>query len=236
MSRYGLPRDVFVAFDGPYSVWLNLRQDRYFALERSVTREFATLVQGWPRELDSTGAAAPRSESALPQMLQSGLLVDLDHETDVKDATPAVASELVGEVCVPVLAPAPRIRPHHVRNLACASISAASALKWRGLASAISRMRHRHARAPHRSATTDRLLELITAFAFLRPFFLASRDRCLMSTLALSEFLARYRAHPECVIGVHARPFGAHCWLEHENLVLNDTVERVQRYTPILRV
>ncbi|HCY01912.1 MAG TPA: lasso peptide biosynthesis B2 protein, partial [Erythrobacter sp.] len=31
-------------------------------------------------------------------------------------------------------------------------------------------------------------------------------------------------------------PFGAHCWVQHGEAVLNDTAEEVLRYTPILVV
>lgn len=176
-------------------------------------------------------------ESPIAQLLHSGLLVELDKAREAKAATPVTASHLAGEICLPSLAPRATLRPHHVRNVARASITAMTTLKWRGLASVIARMRHQNqshgaAEAPDREA----LSQLVCTFALLRPFFFASRDRCLLTAFALSEFLSRYRVRAQCVIGVHARPFGAHCWLEHENFVLNDTVERVRRYAPILRV
>jgi hypothetical protein len=52
----------------------------------------------------------------------------------------------------------------------------------------------------------------------------------------LLEYLAWYRIFPTWVFGVQTRPFAAHCWLQHENIVLNDTVEHVTRYTPIMTV
>jgi hypothetical protein len=35
---------------------------------------------------------------------------------------------------------------------------------------------------------------------------------------------------------VKASPFGAHCWLQEGDLILNDSVERVGAYTPIMIV
>jgi hypothetical protein len=31
-------------------------------------------------------------------------------------------------------------------------------------------------------------------------------------------------------------PFGAHCWLQHERWVLNDDVEYISTFTPIMVV
>jgi hypothetical protein len=54
--------------------------------------------------------------------------------------------------------------------------------------------------------------------------------------LALLEFLARYEVLPRWVFGVRARPFVAHCWVQYEDIVFNDTVEHVASYTPIMVV
>jgi hypothetical protein len=48
------------------------------------------------------------------------------------------------------------------------------------------------------------------------------------------EFLASYRFLPQVVFGVIADPFQAHCWLQEGNVVLNDDLERVGKYKPIL--
>jgi hypothetical protein len=77
---------------------------------------------------------------------------------------------------------------------------------------------------------------LVTAFATLRPFFFAAKDACLFDALSLSEFLAGYGLFPNWVFGVQSRPFAAHCWLQLDGVVLNDTIDHVQRYTPIMVV
>lgn len=211
MERHGLPPHVFVAFDGSYSVWLDIRQDRYFAVRHNCI---------WPEEV-------------ITSLLKSGLLVDLHEHPNARPATPVSASELSGEIRLPVLAPAPRIRLHHVRNMILATMIGAVTLKFRGLAGVIARMqRRRNAPGPDEQSLRD----LVSGFALLRPFFFALRDRCLLSSVVLSEFLARYHVRSQCVFGVRARPFAAHCWLEFNNRVLNDSVERARAFTPILRV
>lgn len=36
------------------------------------------------------------------------------------------------------------------------------------------------------------------------------------------------------VLGIRDLPFSAHAWVQHRQLVVNDTLERVSLFTPIL--
>lgn len=211
VERYGLPAHVFVAFDRAHSVWLDIRRDRYFAVEHSLARH----------------------EAAIASLVRSGLLVDLRENPDARPATPTQASVCSEEICLPAPMHTPRIRPHHVVNVTLAWIIGALTLRCRGLEGVVSRLQSRS-----RSSGLDddtSLRELVSVFALLRPFFFALRGRCLLSSVVLSEFLSRYHVRSQCVFGVRARPFAAHCWLECGNRILNDSLERVRAFTPILR-
>jgi hypothetical protein len=74
---------------------------------------------------------------------------------------------------------------------------------------------------------------LIATFKNLRPLY-PRPYLCLFDSLALLEFLASYRSFPRVVFGVVADPFQAHCWLQEGNVVLNDDLERVGKYKPLL--
>jgi hypothetical protein len=74
---------------------------------------------------------------------------------------------------------------------------------------------------------------VIAAFKNLRPLY-PRPYLCLFDSLALLEFLASYGSFPRVVFGVVADPFQAHCWLQEGNVVLDDDLERVGRYKPIL--
>jgi hypothetical protein len=70
----------------------------------------------------------------------------------------------------------------------------------------------------------------------MRVFLFSSREECLHDSLAVLEFLARHELFPTWVFGVRARPFAAHCWVQHADIVLNDTFEHVSSYVPIMVV
>jgi hypothetical protein len=61
-----------------------------------------------------------------------------------------------------------------------------------------------------------------------------SANRCLPRSLALASCLAAQGFPVRLIIGVKLSQFGAHCWVQSGDDVLNDTAEEVLRYRPIL--
>ena len=59
-------------------------------------------------------------------------------------------------------------------------------------------------------------------------------DQCLLRSLALVRWATSRGMALDLVFGVTARPFQAHCWVQHGNLVLNDSLDHVINFTPIL--
>ncbi len=133
---------------------------------------------------------------------------------------------------------APTPRRARVASFVYAAALAAATLKARGLHHAVARTsRRRLARRRASSASCEDLdsaSELVASFQRLRPLLFSARDACLFNSLALIEFLARHDCYPNLVLGVRARPFAAHCWVQLDDTVLNDGVEHVSRYTPIM--
>lgn len=59
---------------------------------------------------------------------------------------------------------------------------------------------------------------------------------CLLDSLALLAILARRGIGCELVFGVKLDPFAAHCWLEANGVVLNDSTDTISSFKPILVV
>lgn len=77
----------------------------------------------------------------------------------------------------------------------------------------------------------DLLMQLATAFETLRSF--AGQDQCLPLSLAFARCAYRLKQPVSIVFGITPRPFGAHCWIQSGNRILNDTLGRVEHFTPI---
>lgn len=76
---------------------------------------------------------------------------------------------------------------------------------------------------------------MVRAFEHARLLRTAA-DRCLPRSIALSTCLAMSGITARAVIGVRLAPFAAHSWVQAGDEVLNDSVEEVLRYQPILVV
>jgi len=61
---------------------------------------------------------------------------------------------------------------------------------------------------------------------------LPAADQCLPRSIAMAGVLARHSCRAQLVIGVTI-PFAAHCWVQHDGIVLSDPLDRIRRFTPI---
>jgi len=253
MPQYRLAHHVFVCVQGEHVVFLDVRKDRYFALESARTAGLGVLVPGWPvaaplavdfarQGADSTAAVLSEQVNHAALSVVIALLVDkgilVPASTDGKHASATVAEPLRGELTSEVFDDRPRIGPRILFRFVSSSVRARLLLKNRTFETVIERARRRaRLRRLHSAPVPEtELRRLITSFATLQPFFFAAKDACLFDSLSLSEFLASHGVFPAWVFGVQSRPFAAHCWLQLDGIVLNDTVDHVKRYTPIMVV
>jgi Transglutaminase-like superfamily len=239
MSRYALAEHVFVCVNGEHLVLLDVKEDRYWALEAARTRGLGTLVGGWPVSGGSSATSedppAAETSAVLDVLRGRGMLEET--APPGKDATPVKAQVPFAELLTESeSAPGPPVRSW--AGFAAASVFARLALRIWPFERVIRRVRGRKALWAAQAPPFDQLhaRKLVEAFGRYRVFLFSSRDECLYDSLALLEFLARRRVYPDWVFGVQTRPFAAHCWVQHGGIVFNDTVEHVSGFTPIMVV
>jgi hypothetical protein len=123
-------------------------------------------------------------------------------------------------------------------NFACAIARTAFDLRYRPLRATVQRIRSRkEACAPkNRNVTADEVVSLVRIFRLLTPFVYTAQGACLFDSLALVEFLARQQIFPTWIIGLRTRPFGAHSWVQHQQLLLNEQPPEAEEFVPILAV
>jgi len=245
MTRYALAHHVFVCVQDEHVVFLDVRRDRYFTLRAEQTRALAQVVRGWPIGDAANAATISSSDAvlgaALTPLLERGLLTGA--EQFGKDAVPVELEAPVEELSAESYDGVPRVDALALFRFVKAACAASLALRYRRFESVIDRARqHRLAQGARGGASMQtsidraRAHDLVATFAWLRPLFYTSKNACLFEALALGKFLASYGLHPRWVFGVQVRPFAAHCWLQQHGIVLNDTVEFVGQYTPIMVV
>ena len=239
MARYGLARHVFVCADEEYVVVLDVKQDRYFTLEAARTAALAPLLPGWPaRPAGGSSGDGPEltADEAAAPLLRQGWLLELPAAS--KEATPvrltSPQTELLGDAATETSG----IGVRALFNFVFAAVLAKLSLRFLRFERSIRRVAERRAAYSGAGGSLDiaRARQLVDTFGRLRAFLFSHREECLHDSLALLEFLARYEVLPRWVFGVRARPFVAHCWVQYEDIVFNDTAEHVTSYTPIMVV
>lgn len=212
------------------SVFLNIERDAYTGIDAQQSRALASLVEGWPQ----TGGVPEPHEDCLSlahTLRDLGLLVEAPagHALENSDLPPAT-EELLPWADMAL----PRIRLCHIVRFFRALLVALFLRYARPFHASVRHFTHRQ---KHRT-TMDLAVarELLSVYTYIRMFVFARRERCLLDSMVLVEFLALFDVFPQWVIGVQVRPFGAHSWVQHERWVLNGTVGFVRAYRPLLVV
>jgi hypothetical protein len=66
--------------------------------------------------------------------------------------------------------------------------------------------------------------------------YLPIEGECLVRSALLMRFLRAAGLDADWVFGVRLHPFAAHCWVQVNDICLNDDVERLSAYAPIMVV
>lgn len=239
MQQYWIPSHVRVCPLFASTILLDLKRNRYFGIGTTETRALSTLAANWS---DANGNAAaverltPDAATAMADtLIEAGLLSrDAPGERCTFGGAPPDLSGVLTSAGYE-LNRGSSLRFGHIASFLAALVWTRRALRSRSLYSIACEVRDRKAAASD-AFDADRAVELVGIFRRLRPHTFAARDRCLFHSLALVRFMARYEVFPTWVIGVRAKPWGAHAWVQQGKLLLDASPEHVCEFTPILTV
>jgi hypothetical protein len=199
-------------------VFLDLRRDRYFALDGPCTAAFERVVQRGgaasdPTDLErllSTGLFYASAEPATIEPVRVPVPTRSALETDASGRRPGIRDALGAHVAV-----------RRIRRL----------LRRKLLVEIVVRERDRRAAArPIDPPDLEDLARRFRAARSLAP----GAPVCLPDSLALLDWLAARSAFPALVFGVRLQPFGAHCWVQTDEAILTDAADTVRDFTPVL--
>jgi hypothetical protein len=239
-TKYLLANHAFLCIAAGDAIFLDLRADRYLGLPRSQVQQLSGLIRGWPQTPidsfdDDPGIPRGFSEPLVSSLVERGLIIP--NYCAGKDATPVSFPEPTEEIDADTWGGSTSISLTDLTQFASASLSASVRLRLRTMEDTVRYVRARKRCAPTSDTYSKNFLaRAISVFVCLRPFVFTSRDQCLLESLVLIEFLSRKGIHPSWVFAVRSNPFSAHCWLQLGSVVLNDTIEHIQSFTPIMVV
>jgi hypothetical protein len=221
-----LARDVHVCVADNNAIFLDLKGDRYIGLDAAQTDILRKIISD---ESDADVGAL------VAHLIEQKLLTHDSRSGRALHLTRAAAptAGLIGFEYDPPC----EVRWHHVIALAAAYVQVTASLRFRSLAATVvtaTKRQQSAASSCREPFDVEFVRGLVFAFRRLRPLFYRGRQSCLLDSLVLASFLAKYRVFPQVVIGVMLGPFSGHCWTQYDTLVLNDRLERVTKFTPIL--
>jgi Transglutaminase-like superfamily len=238
MSAYWIPNHVHVCGIDDTLIWFDVRRDKYLGVNTAEVQALGSVVQGWSDAF--TSGHLPRAEAGKSALEIAELLVSKGLLTRERRAGKSAEPTSIEAPKRPLLSEdspvRPSIRLHHVLQMISAYFMTLVALRLFSLEYALAHVQTRKAR--HGRTWTEQDLrvatELVAIFSRLRLYLYTANLECLFDSLSLSRFLARYGIYPIFVIGVSAKPFSAHCWLQQEDVVFNSEPTYTQGFTPIL--
>jgi hypothetical protein len=237
--QYALCKHAYTCVAGGHIVFLDLERDKYLCLDLDATAALLPCLRGRsfviPDPLLPACASGADVSHTLAELQQRNLiaLAPLDQAAPSFEQIPRSTRSIS----------APADDEYHCTAAEACKIlfvitRSAVMLRWRPLAKTVAHVTQRRDSAvvsdAGRASSTAFLHEtLVQRFTSYR-FRFARTDACLLNSLALLDFLALHGLYPKLVFGVSMRPFHAHCWVQHEDTVLGDTLERVSQFTPIM--
>jgi hypothetical protein len=219
-----LAPNVFSAEIDNRCVLLDLAQDRYVALGAAATRALNALVGA--RDDGEAMAVAGRHRA---ELIARGIVTDQGaprHNPAVPTPCASVAAGDLGR--------SPPVGAAQALGALRALTEVDFVLRRRSFEQFVSWLRRQKARRRGSRRIGD-LREEIEGFHAIRPWFPAS-SICRLDAPALALKLWRAGRDVHLVFGVRLEPFGAHCWVQQGEAVLNDSLDLVAQYSAIMAI
>lgn len=233
--KYRLADHVRACLVEKQVILLDLRRNKYMGVGGPQLPELAASIADWPN--DNTNPATCGDESSLADSIKPFIDMSMLAETQSSVPTQVQLDEPVESLNAGRAAwPSGREWQGLLRLWWSSMIAAFWLRRWslEDIVHKVSALRRKQ-RTPA-DAAASALQAAVAAYMQLRPFAFTAHDRCLHDSLSLLVFLASKGLCPTWVIGVRARPFAAHSWVQSGGVVLNDLHENVRQYRPILVV
>lgn len=227
MTDFQLPRHVHFCRHGDAFVFLDLKRDDYILVHGELAEAFDQVIES----KKNFRPAAPLEDLLLPLTASGLLTIGSQGGRPPKTVDVALASASLFERQKEIASPPPRMPDYLAFFLAC--LRADWMLRRWAIADTtahVSLRKQRRSTTIDVDARQDTCTFLALRRLYPRPYL------CLFDSLALVEFLAPRGAYPDWVFAVQLDPWAAHCWVQQGTTVLNDGMEEIADYTPIMSV
>jgi Transglutaminase-like superfamily len=240
MEDLFLSPDVYVCAVSDNAVFLDLKSQKYLALacsESPALLRSLTSAQSHDRVLNPIDVRTdPNLQETVEALLSRGIITrSPPHDATASRTDYLSTAPSNSFVCSPPIlrdALSPRAFVRLLGSFARVKLR----MRLLGFRSVIRSLQAKRSSMsiPMSAIETERAKRLVRAFCRLRALVYTAHEQCLTDSLILCDFLRHYGLAAELVIAVHPMPFSAHAWVQIGDYVVDDSVETVRRFHPIL--
>ena len=245
---YHLSDGVYISLFENMVIFLDLNKDRYSALTPPETASILPFLSVHKDVLHPSAVSALRKARVTPLMAGNAQTQDGEALAQHLVDEGLLTSNPTGKPARPISLPmpsedlsgydfdrTPKIRAGHVFNFFRATISAYAALRFMSTKKVVTSVSQRRKQSRKKSTGSQNdARDLMEIFKILRPLFFTSQNHCFFDSLSLLKFMELHGVYPNWVFGVKLRPFGAHCWVQDDDFVYNDSLQHVRAFSPIM--
>lgn len=219
MSDFHLPEHIHFCEIGGQRVFLDLAGDRYFSLPPAADAAFSSL-----QNLDTD---AGESAEEIQFLMRAGVLIAAPHGKPLaRTRHPRPTHSLIEGA-----GSRARFSPGALLEIWLLVLRARRAVATKKLPAYLRALARGRPEAPNEPVLArDRALDRFRAARRFVPI----APNCLYDSLALCRYLQRRGVSADLVIGAKLYPFGAHCWLQDGDAVLNDSLASARDFEPVL--
>ena len=220
------------------AIILDLTTGSYIGVHAESLLELRVRVLNWPNSCELDRDAVPSTKATSGRLIADLLSRGILTTSPTPERTP-IAPHTLGTLTIHEFTAERRWAPiTHIPQFAMALAAVIMRHKDKRLRSLLEWLRQRQYAISREgpAATRKNAVTPLASFFRLRIWFYTADRRCLFDSLVLATFLTRQMIPCTFVIGVSTKPFLAHSWVQMGELVLNDTAEHVQMFTPILAI
>ena len=209
---------IYFTQTGGRTIFLDVAANRYFALPQNSEGAFTRM---WGEMLLSSA-----DKRALQSLTSLGIELDAPHSMLHQTQVPRVRFSSSEK-------PRPKPSLFTIGFAAFLQLAARRLVKHAGIEALISKLNPPSRSEPSTTSKEERVLQILDAHR-RASMIIGMHDRCLEKSFAIAHHLHMCGIQCTVVLGVRAAPFLAHCWVQSEDCVLNDDLERVCSFSPIL--
>jgi hypothetical protein len=220
MQSYGLRTGVHYCVANRVTTFLDVDADRYFGLPATCHEAFSYLTENGTALEVHTAGLAPLLDAKLIVPIKDG--ADFPRPVKVPDVRESVIDQI-------------DTKPSlwgFLRAWNC-QWAAERDLRRMPLSRVLANLGSRKPRGERSIVLPP---EKVLASFFETSIVIQNHDQCLRRSVAMVNYLTQHACHPLFVIGVRNNPFEAHAWVQIQDIALNDHVEKIGRFTPILAI